>query len=622
MIPLSHCPARVGTIFMALLLSAGTAVAQPTQSWWNDAWTVRKKISVNTTGDGGAIAGSIGSAPVLIRLFDGNFKFDSAKDDGSDIRFVASDDKTVLPHHIERYDRALNEALVWVKSPDLNPGATTSFFIYSGNAGETPGGQDAKGTCDADTTLVYHFSETAGPPADTSAGAANATTTGLPVAGALIAGGLRLTGQAPVSIPASAALVWTQGGSITWSAWIKPAAFRANAILFSRREGQNAFLIGEDNGVPFVGITTNGSTARTPAGAPLVANTWRHLAVTASGNNIALYLDGEPYTTLVASLPALAGPSLLGKDDGPVNTAGFNGEVDELQISKTTRSQPWLKFAALSQSGSPESVKLIVIGDDEANAKTIDKPNFFKEHFGIFGDISKSLTVDGWAVIVLCSILALIGGWVALSKYLYLNKIQKASAIFTKRWDRLSSDITALDRADEAGLKTLGGTVAGSELTLVRQSPLFHIYHLGAREIRKRIDEEGSNFSGLSGRSIEAIKARLDGGLVDEEEKLNDKLVFLTLGIAGGPYLGLLGTVIGVMITFAVIAKSGEVEVNSIAPGIAGALLATVAGLVVAIPALFTYSYLSSRITSALNGIRKFIDEFITRIAEAYPSKD
>ena len=109
------------------------------------------------------------------------------------------------------------------------------------------------------------------------------------------------------------------------------------------------------------------------------------------------------------------------------------------------------------------------------------------------------------------------------------------------------------------------------------------------------------------------------GGLVDEEEKLNDKLVFLTLGIAGGPYLGLLGTVIGVMITFAVIAKSGEVEVNSIAPGIAGALLATVAGLAVAIPALFGYSYLSSKIKDAITDMEVFIDEFIARIAEAYP---
>lgn len=101
-----------------------------------------------------------------------------------------------------------------------------------------------------------------------------------------------------------------------------------------------------------------------------------------------------------------------------------------------------------------------------------------------------------------------------------------------------------------------------------------------------------------------------------EVQRLNSMLVYLTIGIAGGPYLGLLGTVIGVMITFAVIAKSGEVEVNSIAPGIAGALLATVAGLAVAIPALFAYSYLSTRIKDAVNDMETFIDEFIAKMAE------
>jgi biopolymer transport protein ExbB len=75
----------------------------------------------------------------------------------------------------------------------------------------------------------------------------------------------------------------------------------------------------------------------------------------------------------------------------------------------------------------------------------------------------------------------------------------------------------------------------------------------------------------------------------------------------------------GVMITFAVIAKSGNVEVNSIAPGIASALLATVAGLLVAIPALFLYSYINSRIKDAISTMNLFIDEFVTKMAEFYP---
>src|SRR5690606_14538313 len=141
--------------------------------------------------------------------------------------------------------------------------------------------------------------------------------------------------------------------------------------------------------------------------------------------------------------------------------------------------------------------------------------------------------------------------------------------------------------------------------------------HIGSEEIHRRIGKNPGR--GLGARSIQAIRASLDAGLVRENQRMNSKLVFLTISIAGGPYVGLLGTVVGVMITFAIISKTGEVEVNSIAPGIASALLATVAGLVVAIPALFIYSYLSSRIKDALAGMQVFIDEFITRMAELYP---
>jgi biopolymer transport protein ExbB len=72
------------------------------------------------------------------------------------------------------------------------------------------------------------------------------------------------------------------------------------------------------------------------------------------------------------------------------------------------------------------------------------------------------------------------------------------------------------------------------------------------------------------------------------------------------------------MITFAAIAASGDVNVNAIAPGIAAALVATVAGLVVAIPALFGYNYLISRIKDLTADMQVFIDELVTKIAEFY----
>jgi biopolymer transport protein ExbB len=117
---------------------------------------------------------------------------------------------------------------------------------------------------------------------------------------------------------------------------------------------------------------------------------------------------------------------------------------------------------------------------------------------------------------------------------------------------------------------------------------------------------------------MQAIRASLDGGLVRETQALNRNMVLLTIAISGGPFLGLLGTVVGVMITFAAVAAAGDVNVNAIAPGIAAALAATVAGLGVAIPALFGYNYLLTQIKNATGNIHVFIDEFVTKLAEFY----
>jgi biopolymer transport protein ExbB len=596
---------------LALLLSSTASAESP--SWWDAKWPLRKKITIDPAAAAG-LAAPVENSTLLIRLHEGNFQFLSAREDGSDIRFVAEDGKTVLSHHIEKFNSLLNEAYVWVKFPSLKPGAESIFWLYYGNP-EAPAVPSGKESYDAETALVYHFSEISGPPVDASGNGLKADNGGIPIEGALIAGSVRLTGQAAITISQSLGLDLSAGQPLTWSAWIKPQALQANAVIFAKREGGNALVIGENNGIPYVEIVNGGTTKRTPAGEAIVLDVWRHLAVVADPARITLYLDGKVYGTLDAGLPALKGPSLIGRDT--TGAAGFSGEIDELQISRAARSASSVALAAVNQGASGDSQKFLATGEDEANEH---KENEILKHLSLFGRISKSLTFDGWAVIVLCIVLAVIGWTIAIGKFLYLNKVAKATQVFLSLWRKVSDDITALDHADEKSVKSLGGAVTGQSLKIIRQSPLFELYHLGSQEIQKRVDAaQPDRFGGLSGRSIQAIRAVLDGGRVREVEKLNGKLVFLTIGIAGGPYLGLLGTVIGVMITFAVIAESGEVDINSIAPGIAGALLATVAGLAVAIPALFAYSYLSSRIKGAVNSMQIFIDEFITRIAEAYP---
>jgi biopolymer transport protein ExbB len=131
--------------------------------------------------------------------------------------------------------------------------------------------------------------------------------------------------------------------------------------------------------------------------------------------------------------------------------------------------------------------------------------------------------------------------------------------------------------------------------------------------MNKRI---GATNRPLSSEAMQVIQTALDAILVRETQRLNSKMVLLSISIAGGPYLGLLGTVVGVMITFAVIAASGDVNINAIAPGIAAALLATVAGLAVAIPALFAYNYLNVQIKDVIADMRVFSDEFLAMLAE------
>ncbi|MEI8108110.1 MAG: DUF2341 domain-containing protein [Verrucomicrobiota bacterium] len=603
-----------------LLLFTFLALATESHAWWNPAWTVRKKITIDPAA--GSIAEPIGTTVVLVRLYEGNFQFGSAREDGSDIRFVAADDKTPLKFHLERFDGLLYEAYAWVRLPDLKPGAPITFWVYSGNASESmTGGGDSKTTYDPETLLVYHFSDSAGAaPTDATSGAHNAENPGLPVTSAAIAGGVRLTGLNAISIPLAPDLASIEGSPATISLWIKPTLFAPNAPIFTRRDTDRSLVLGLDNGIPYAEVTTPSGTVRTPACPPLELNAWRHLALTIGGGKLTLWVNGESVSTVAGTLPTLNSPILLGKEKSPDASAeklpAFVGEIDELHLSKIVRPAGALKLSALTEGGGEKTAKMVTFGEEEAT-KTESESELGKQ-VTLIKDISKSLTFDGWVVIGLCALLASIGGIVAVTKFLYLRKIKQASNAFLLHWEKVSGNLHILDGGDESVIQSMAGKISPKEIKILRQSPLYNLYQLGFSEVQDRLATARENFQGLSGRSMQAIKATLDGGLVRQVQKLNSNLIFLTIGIAGGPYLGLLGTVIGVMITFAVIAKSGQVEVNSIAPGIAGALLATVAGLAVAIPALFAYSYLSSQIKDAISDMQVFIDEMVTKIAEFY----
>lgn len=647
-------PASRAICFALALLATTSVLTTGAQAWWNDEWSMRKQIGIDTSSTGANITDAIGTTPILVRLHIGNFRFASAKPDGSDLRFVAGDDKTPLKHHIEKFDSLLGEALVWVSVPNIQAGAKSNIWLYYGNQ-KALAANDAKGTYDADTLLVYHFNERGIPAQDSSAWMNGAQSSGQPADGAIIGTGLRLTGQAPLTLPASPSLAFAENTALTLAGWIKPSALQRNAAIYSRRDGRNALVIGMDDGAPFVELTVNGTTQRTAASAPVAPGGWHHLALVATPGLMTLYLDGNAYATLNANVPALNSVALLGGDtaaaaapvavpapvaptetspavaadpsappaDGsnpaatapviaapvaaPVASAmpGFTGDLDEFTIAKTARSAGFIKLTAVSQGQDPS--KLMVFSVDEETASWLS---------GYFGILIKSVTFDGWLIIGILIVMALASWVVMVEKHGYLKRQQKGNAAFALSFRRLQNDLTEL--LDEN--VPARGAEDKDEKLIRKNSSTYRLYQTGAAEIRRRFpdDASGGGLHVLSAEAIAAIRSALDAVLVREMQGLNRLMVILTISISGGPFLGLLGTVVGVMITFAAIAMSGDVNINAIAPGVAGALVATVAGLAVAIPALFGYNWLILRIKDLTSDMQVFVDEFTTKMAEVY----
>ena len=620
-------PHSLITRFFALLL-AGLALAATVSAaapdWWKEEWTGRTKFTLNPAAEGAEIQGKTGENVLLVRLHPGNLPFELVQPNGSDLRFVTADGQ-VLPFHLEKFDPLMAEGFAWVKVPAVGESGSAEFYLYYGNAApDAEGAPDQAKTYPENAAFIYHLNERGTPPQDATANAAHAGSAGSISEGTIVADGLRLVGRDPVSIPGSEANAWSADGNLTLIFWVKPIATANEAILFSRPGAGNFRLGIAAGGAPFLEVD---GQPRAVAAETLSAATWRQIAVTTTGGKMVLYLDGREVGAVAAPLPAGDGPMFLGGPDPAVSTEGrFLGEFDELQVYRAALAAADLRLLSVNQSGSEVASKLLSFAEREGGGAAAGGHGGALEHVMLFGDIAKAMMFDGWIAVVVCVIMMIMGWSVAVGKFVRLHALMKGDREFLKQWGEVSGDLTVLDGDDPDSLTSLrleameakGATKQQEGVRRMLDSPCYHLYHLGIKEIRHRISGPDRHL-GLSLRSIQAIRASLDAGIVRERQQLNKGLVILTTSIAGGPYVGLLGTVVGVMITFAIIAKSGEVDVNSIAPGIASALLATTVGLFVAIPALFMYSVLSSRIKDVIASMQVFIDEFVTKMAEAYP---
>ena len=546
-------------------------------------WAHKKKLVFDTTASGAPIKEELAQLPVLVRLHSGNFTFSQAKPDGSDLRFFAADGKTALKLQIENFDAANELANVWVSLPKLSANAKTDTLVMAWGNDKAVLEADAKPAYDAAQIFVYHFADAAALQ-DATGNANNAkASSAKPLAAGPIGSALAFDGSARIEVPASASTKLSAATGFTFTAWVKPTGAASGMLLALGGNGLQISLVGGKIRVSNGTVSGSTSTALKP-------EVWQHVAVVASPGKLNFYLDGAAAGSGSIELADVSGGAVIGE--------GFKGGLDELTLAGVPRSAAYISALAVSQvADSP----LLGFADDEGGGGEVS----------YFAILIGSVTIDGWIVIGLLAVMAVISFYVMISKTLMLRVANKANALFFDTFEQKATELLTPGHADIAALQ------ADARM---QRSSVYRLYAIGLAELSKRFaaQDKAGKPNRLSGAGLEAIRASLDAAMMRENQRFNSGIVLLTIAISGGPFLGLLGTVVGVMITFAAIAAAGEVNVNSIAPGIAAALVATVAGLAVAIPALFGYNWLASQIKNLSGNTQVFLDEFVTKSAEMH----
>ena len=554
---------------LAAVLAAAALPGVANASWWNSDWTERTKITLNTSAQGLETKEAVSNIAVAVRLHSGNFDFTAAKEDGSDLRVLAGDDKTPLKFSIERFDGVNELAVLWVQLPSVLPGSDKNvFYVYGGNAKAAAEASDSG--FDAATVAAFHYSAAGGGDAS---GALKPTTPVALETNGLLAGAAKLDGSA-ITYPLSDKTIVDGGHQLTLSLWVKLDDVSKATLL---NWGGLSLNVADGK------LSARADKTEVSGGAIGAAH-WTHVALRLGSGKATLFVAGAQVAQGDMATPELGTSLRVGE--------GAHGLLDELQIASSLRSADWIAVSAGAQGAESRLVA--------SQRESADSASGEGESGGYMGILIKSLTPDAKAVIGILLVMFVIAVYVMVNKSVLVGRADKDNRVFLRSFRDAENNILKLGRAGAHP-----------------NSPLYRLYEAGVRELAKRkVGEEGGK--PLSGASIDAVKASIDADFVRENHKLNSQMVLLTIAISGGPFLGLLGTVVGVMITFAAIAAAGDVNVNAIAPGIAAALLATVAGLGVAIPALFGYNYLAARIKNVSSDMQIFVDEFITRVAELY----
>ncbi|MCG2839429.1 DUF2341 domain-containing protein [Sandaracinobacter sp. RS1-74] len=548
-----------------LALSGPALAENEDAAWLDDKLAVRKEIVVKPGAGGAGLDAKTAVFPFMLRLSTQTFAFNDVKPDGSDLR-VAGPNGERVDHYVENFDPEAGLATIWVKGVNFDPAASATYQLYYG--GDVPSTANPSSVFDASDVLAVDFSGAA--PKDRTRNNNQVTT--VPTAPGFAGQSARFSGSEVFRVTGSSSLN-IAGRPFTWMAWVKPEGPSNGSIV--DRPGSFSIAL--------AGLTPSASVGGVPiaSNAALTAGSWNHVALVAGEDGKAtLFVNGKPAGQASAPLPAQQGDIAVGQ--------GFTGQIDNIRFSAAARSPGYVQAVANSENGRG----LVTFGAEQQK----------KGHFELsyFVTVVKNVTIEGWLVIGLCAILLALAIAVMVQKFGLLKRIEKANRSFEGVYN---------------GEANLDSGKLGEEARRNPDSTLSQLYAAGLQEVTKRSADGRARFTSSG---IEALKARIDSVTSNQAYSLSDKLVILTLSIAGGPFLGLLGTVVGVMITFAAIAAQGNVNVNAIAPGVAAALLATAAGLLVAIPALFAYNLILTRIKRINAANRSFADTLVARIAEEY----
>ncbi len=162
-------------------------------------------------------------------------------------------------------------------------------------------------------------------------------------------------------------------------------------------------------------------------------------------------------------------------------------------------------------------------------------------------------------------------------------------------------------------------------------SPAFDVYRAGCEELcfqmlgSAEVDETFAarveTAPRISPSQMRAVSVAMERAVGESALRLEAQMIILATAVSGSPFLGLLGTVWGVMDAFSGIAQAGTPNLAAMAPGVSGALVTTVIGLLVAIPAMFGYNFLVTSLRALIVQTDNFAAELSSEFEHRYVSR-